>query len=128
MVLLEMDKDKLKIENGRLIDQLRSTGNVANSEFINAMERTNTIFAKRDLNKYNNRMSAAVGVPGVNPLMLNSKSHVTGMKSKFSIMKKQSGPDEMGDLLAKGPLDMNKLLEMEKERNNSSAATGGVSF
>ena len=107
-----MDKDKLKIENGRLIDQLTKSGNVANTEFVNALERTNTLFAKRDLNKYNNRMSAQVGVPGVNPLALSSKSQITGIKAKFSIMKKGSDPEP--DLLAKGPLDMNALLEMDK--------------
>ena len=35
-VLLEMDKDRLKVENGRLIDQLRATGNKVNTEFLKA--------------------------------------------------------------------------------------------
>ena len=57
-VLLEMDKDRLKSENGRLIDQLRATGNPVNTEFLRAQDRAATLFGgKRDLNKYNNRQS-----------------------------------------------------------------------
>ena len=97
-VLLEMDKDRLKMENGKLIDQLRSTGNKVNTEFLRANDRAATLFGgKKDLNKYSNRQSAQVGgVPGLSSLALGSKSAVHGIVSKKTVV----------DPFAKGPINM----------------------
>ena len=114
-VLLNMDKDRLKKENAGLIRQLMESGNKANIEFVKAGDKVNMFFEeKRNLNKYN-RMSSHIGKSGgaQNMLAFSSKSFVHG-----TINKKLTAPSlskEEPDLFAKGPINMEQLLEAEKK-------------
>ena len=93
------------------------SGNKANIEFVKAGDKVNMFFEeKRNLNKYN-RMSSHIGKGGVgnNLLAFSSKSVVHGTIHKKSTMP--AGPEP--DLFAKGPINIEALLEAEKKEKEA---------